>query len=145
MARSSPKNYMAIFWMISFVMIQSSFAAPLEHWTVKIFNNMQSRQTLLLHCKSKDDDLGHQFLKIGEQFSWRFRENLWQTTLFWCYMQNQHTNFMSLEVFWPESHYFFSKRCDGGVCTWSVRDDGIYLKNASLNKFELQAKWKITP
>lgn len=132
--------------VFAFVMVESCFGAPLEHWTVQIFNNMQSHQTLSLHCKSKDDDLGQQNLKFGEQFSWRFRENLWQTTLYWCNMSNQHGH-ISLKVFWPESasDAWLSYRCNGQACIWSAQDDGIYLKNVPENKFEIQAKWDLTP
>ncbi|KAE8650839.1 hypothetical protein Csa_023860, partial [Cucumis sativus] len=46
-------------------------------------------ETLSIHCKSKDDDLGLHYLDIGKQFTWSFRENLWSSTLFWCYIRNQ--------------------------------------------------------
>lgn len=140
MARSL-KYGMTLLLVSTFIMVESCFASPLEHWSVQVFNDMQSHQTLSLHCKSKDDDLGQQNLRIGEQFSWRFRVNLWQTTLYWCYMHNQHSH-VALEVFWPESHMFLSRRCKDNGCIWYARDDGIYLKNVPENKFELQAKWQ---
>lgn len=140
---------MALLWMISLLfvtMIQSScFAAPLDYWTVQISNDMESRRDLRLRCQSKEEFLGQQNLKFGEEFSWRFQENLSQTTLYWCYMENQYNNFVTLRMFWPEADYFLSKRCEGRVCIWSARDDGVYLKNASLNKFELEAPWNIAP
>ncbi|KAF3613878.1 hypothetical protein FXO38_26746 [Capsicum annuum] len=38
-----------------------------------------------IHCRSKDDDLGTQFLYPGpEGFHWHFKENLVQTTKFKC-------------------------------------------------------------
>lgn len=139
----TPKSCLALLWIFAFVMVQSCFAAPLERWTVQIFNDMQSHQTLILRCKSKDDDLGQQNLKFGEQFSWKFRVNLWQTTLYWCSLHNQHSH-VSFEAFWPESDDWLSYRCDGQTCIWSVRDDGIYLKNVPQNKFELQTKWELS-
>lgn len=136
---------MALFWVIMalLAMVQTSFAAPFQHWTVQISNDMQSKQTLFLHCKSKDNDLGQQNLGFEQTFSWKFRENLWQTTLYWCYMHKKEQNHIALEVFWPESESksWLSHRCEGEGCFWSVRDDGIYVKNNPENKFEFHAKW----
>lgn len=123
------------------IVIQTSHGAPLERWTVEITNEMQGL-TLLLHCKSKDDDLGKQILKQGQNFSWKFRENLWQNTLYWCYMTNGQ-NHVSLEVFWPESasNPYLAYRCSDNVCYWSARNDGIYIYNVPEHKFDLHAKW----
>ncbi|XP_058221911.1 S-protein homolog 5-like [Rhododendron vialii] len=40
---------------------------------------------LRVHCKSKDDDIGTHTLSNGEEFQWRFRPNIFRTTLFYCY------------------------------------------------------------
>lgn len=137
---------MFFFWLVTvalLVMVERSIATPLEHWGVRISNDMQSKQTLFLHCKSKDDDLGRLNLGFAQSFSWRFKVNLWQTTLYWCYMRKKEPNHIALEVFWPESisKSWLSHRCQGNRCFWSVRDDGIYVKNIPENKFELHAKW----
>ncbi|CAK9323602.1 unnamed protein product [Citrullus colocynthis] len=124
------------------MVIETSLGAPFEHWGVEVSNEMQNGQTLFLQCKSKDDDLGKQYLKHGQKFSWKFRENLWQNTLYWCYMSNDH-NHVSLEVFWPESasNPWLAYRCRDNVCYWSARNDGIYIYNVPENKFEFHSKW----
>ncbi|MED6198403.1 hypothetical protein PIB30_066014 [Stylosanthes scabra] len=52
--------------------------------SVEIQNVLEGRDDLTIHCKSKDDDLGVQYLKPRENFSFRFRPNIFGTTLFFC-------------------------------------------------------------
>ena len=79
-------------------------------WEVTILNKMNGL-AMLVHCKSKDDDLGEHQIGPGGNFNWSFRENFWQTTLYWC-------NFKSIlghasgEVFWPEKRNWLGARCD---------------------------------
>lgn len=137
------KYCMALVWVLALlIMLKICLASPFERWSVQVSNDMKSGEKLFLHCKSKDDDLGKHYMTTGQQFSWKFRENLWQNTLFWCYMGkiNHH---VSLEVFWPEAirDPWLRHRCQGQVCYWSARDDGIYIKNVPENKFEHHANW----
>ncbi|KAF9591266.1 hypothetical protein IFM89_003217 [Coptis chinensis] len=49
------------------------------------FRNDIGRDVLLnFHCQSGNDDLGSHTLAYGQSFSWRFHDNLIDTTLFWC-------------------------------------------------------------
>ncbi|KAF9624588.1 hypothetical protein IFM89_012010 [Coptis chinensis] len=58
--------------------------------TVSVWNQLSENSTqhtgLYLHCKSADDDLGPHVLGVGQEFKWKFYVNIWETTLFWCYM-----------------------------------------------------------
>ncbi|RDX82151.1 S-protein-like 2, partial [Mucuna pruriens] len=42
---------------------------------------------LLIHCKSRDNDLGVQLLHPNDTFGFGFRVNLFGTTLFYCSFQ----------------------------------------------------------
>ncbi|KAL7105781.1 hypothetical protein ACP275_07G066900 [Erythranthe tilingii] len=54
--------------------------------TVIVKNDLPSNfGKLEVHCASKDDDLGHRFLSSGEVFSWNFRVNIFETTLYFCH------------------------------------------------------------
>lgn len=120
---------------------QPCFAFRFSRWTVRVFNDMKNGEMLSIHCKSKDDDLGLRYLDVRTQFTWSFRENLWSSTLFWCYIRNQDDH-VSLEVFnayEPNLYY----RCKSFEYIWSIREDGIYVLNKAFdNQFELIGKWE---
>jgi hypothetical protein len=122
-------------------------------WHVQVVNGLSSGDTLFLHCKSKDDDLGMHYLQVGSEFSWHFEENFWGSTLFWCNMRTDKAH-ASLNVFWlseyEEPKYgfrfiartcecFFSTKC---TCIWTAKDDGIYLLNIPENKEIFMHKWE---
>lgn len=54
---------------------------------VVIRNEMDTNTSVAVHCKSKNDDLGIQTLQIGQSFRFKFRVNLFRTTLFFCNFQ----------------------------------------------------------
>ncbi|KDO65854.1 hypothetical protein CISIN_1g046903mg, partial [Citrus sinensis] len=101
---------------------------PTKTWHVHVVNNLSNNQTLFLHCKSKDDDLGEHKLTTGTESNWKFKENFFQTTL---------------SVFWNED--FFQFRCRYKDCIWTAKDEGIYLKNIPEGRDELWQKWKQPP
>ncbi|WOG94708.1 hypothetical protein DCAR_0314005 [Daucus carota subsp. sativus] len=43
-----------------------------------------NKPSLLLHCKSKDNDLGFHTLDLNQVYGWSFNMNIWSSTLFWC-------------------------------------------------------------
>lgn len=122
----------------------NSWAWPMEKWNVHVANQMGDVRTLVTHCKSKDDDLGIHDVSPGSDFNWSFKVNIAGTTLFWCYVHNdhQHANF---QVFWVENeektswlHY----RCRWKSCIWVAKDDGIYIRNSPESRDEIQHQWE---
>ncbi|XP_023549414.1 S-protein homolog 1-like [Cucurbita pepo subsp. pepo] len=102
---------------------------------------------IMVHCKSRDDDLGVHYLPHrGDDYHFGFNVNVWQSTLFWCKVEKQNT-YISFESFWTEvRHTWLRDRCqDGsvGTCIWKVKDDGIYLRNNAANTEELVHTWII--
>lgn len=115
---------------------------PLPTWHIHVVNGL-SNDTLSVHCKSKDNDLGNQNLvHRGDEFQWTFKVNFWGTTLFWCYLEKPHFN-VSFEAYWVEKHEpWLNSRCYNNNCIWTAKDDGIYLKNNPTNVDELVHEWK---
>ncbi|XP_022931006.1 S-protein homolog 1-like [Cucurbita moschata] len=135
------RSCLALLLVLAFVMSESCFAYRFDAWRIRVFNDMSHGETLKIHCKSKDDDLGRQTLKVGNNIKWEFRENVWLTTLFWCNIYSPHGH-AALEVFNSRDPVLYF-RCHGFVCIWSIRDDGIYVRNSSQNNnYELIAKWE---
>ncbi|KAF8394204.1 hypothetical protein HHK36_020411 [Tetracentron sinense] len=90
---------------------------------VHVQNQLGEGTTLVLHCQSKDDDLGVHLLGFYEEFQWSFDVNIWGNTLFYCdfvfgNVQGHYNIFVSDR----DAH---DARCDGG-CFWGVRPDGLY-------------------
>ncbi|MBA0844825.1 hypothetical protein Goarm_022543, partial [Gossypium armourianum] len=75
-------------------------------WHVHAVNDLSDGKILLVHCKSKDDNLGIHNLTVGSEFSWKFKQQILGATLFWCYMA--YDNFYaSFDVFWVTERYDF--------------------------------------
>lgn len=138
--------------ILLFVLINTCFAESKEQgvepkrqgvgskWEVVIYN-YQTNSSLWIHCKSKDDDLNEHKLEMKGKYSWNFKENFWQTTLFWCNFSswNGHASF---EVFWPEKREWLSARCAYYSCRWVATNDGFFLVNIPDRKLELLHHWK---
>lgn len=113
---------------------------PFSAWKVTITNNIDSN--VVVHCKSKDNDLGKQVIKQGGKYFWKFKENIWSTTLFWC---NFRSNFgeVSGEVFWPENGSRLTDQCVNNNCIWFVQVGGVFLYSNHPSKvFHTKYTWK---
>ena len=119
---------------------ESKIQRPESNWVVTIYN-LQTNSTLQAHCKSKDDDLGDHIINIKGQYGWGFKENFWQTTLFWCNFSslNGHASF---EVFWPEKEEWLESRCKSGICKWVATDEGFSFENIPKNTMEFLHPWE---
>nr|KJB26087.1 hypothetical protein B456_004G224600 [Gossypium raimondii] len=100
-------------------------------WHLHVVNGLSNGRILLVHCKSKDDDLGIHNLTADTEFTWKFKPNFFGGTLFWCYMA--HSNFHAAFDAFRENDDFFQE-CNYGDCIWTAKDDGIYLRNGKLDK-----------
>lgn len=120
------------------------FGLPIHTYHLHVVNQLSGNQDLLVHCKSKNNDLGIHHLGIGNEFKWDFRENYWGNTLFWCFVstEQKHTQF---NAFWPEKdHHWLRDRCgkSSRQCSWIVKDDGIYLWNVPGSLLDFVYKWQ---
>ncbi|GMN20758.1 hypothetical protein TIFTF001_047166 [Ficus carica] len=90
---------------------------------VVITNYLPNNQSLTLHCKSKDDDLGvHVLPPNGGSFRWLFRMNFWHTTLYFCSL-NWSNGAVVFDAYRAKRDY--NKRCNFD-CDWNVFEDGIH-------------------
>ncbi|KAH7856421.1 hypothetical protein Vadar_001199 [Vaccinium darrowii] len=120
-------------------------------WTVVVRNELSHHKKLFIHCKSADDDLGGHWLGHWAERDWSFKQNFWETTLFWCFMRKDdgHSH-ASFDVFWddpgrPENKGVepFFIACGYKRCLWVARDNGIYLLNHFSNKeTQFRHAWK---
>ncbi|KZV29411.1 hypothetical protein F511_18529 [Dorcoceras hygrometricum] len=87
---------------------------------IYVINELPPNSSLLVHCASGNDDLGYHTLSPTQVFTWKFCENIFKTTLFFCHLwwgdkQNSFDAFES-NYHWFRYHKF----------SWYARADGIY-------------------
>ncbi|XP_023001658.1 S-protein homolog 74-like [Cucurbita maxima] len=119
---------------------ESKVQLPFSRWQVTIYNHMID-STLMVHCKSKDNDLGRHEIKQGDNYFLKFKENIWQTTQFWCHFSSKYGQ-VTGDVFWPEEGSRLSDECNDHNCVWSAQDGGIFLLRGSINSYQLAYPWK---
>ncbi|CAN0864840.1 S-protein homolog 1 [Linum grandiflorum] len=113
----------------------------LSYHHVYIANGLPDGKDLLVHCQSKDDDLGLQNLLPGTSFKWQFRlEFQAGETLFHCYLapgnDDRHASFEAFNG----GHY---KQYEFGSNTvWIAKDDGVYVNLADKKTDSLVYKWE---
>ena len=107
-------------------------------WHVYIVNELSNNQNLFTHCKSTEDDVGIQNLSPGSNTTWSFRTDFFHSTLFWCHVRKDNAS-ASIEVFWYDARLF--NKCNWKNCIWIAKDDGIYLKDLSVDTDELHYRW----
>lgn len=95
-----------------------------QNYQVHVMNNIvNSRDEVIVHCKSADNDLGQHFLDSGDDWGWKFRVNFFRSTLFFCDLQWGAVQ-KRFAAFDTDS---ISIECEQtSTCFWSVRVEGIY-------------------
>lgn len=137
----SLKNQVLVFLVASALALAAS--KPFSKWEIHIKNELKNGQAMFVHCKSKDNDLGEHTLATGTEFKWDFKVNLWDTTLFWCYLRKPNGHEMTFDAFWVEKRTEWLRvKCDDNICNWTAEDNGIYLKDNSENLDEFVHYWK---
>ncbi|PQM37544.1 uncharacterized protein Pyn_28287 [Prunus yedoensis var. nudiflora] len=108
-------------------------------WHVYVVNGLNDNQTLLVHCNSKEDDLGIQNLSQGANTTWSFRTNFVHSTLFGCYMSKANAH-AALKVFWQDIYLF--QKCNWKNCIYIAKDDGVYIKDFPNDCDVFAKKWE---
>jgi len=102
-------------------------------YEVHIFSWLPDNTDLLeFRCQSKDDDLGYHKLHVGEGYYWKFKDNFFGNTLFFChfYWQKKEKVF---DVFNKDIECNIVAFGTTHKCYWLVKADGFYLSNYKAN------------
>lgn len=105
--------------------------------TVRVHNKFGHNITV--HCKSKNNDLGYHNLPNGGVFEWKFRPNLWGTTLFFCGLKCKNRK----GVFNLYVNDRDSKRCR--ECVWIVNKNGVRGYNKEGGDEQIWFRWVSKP
>lgn len=136
MNRVMPKHSISlwIYILVSFLYLTTCFSKLHVHITSHLPKNSSFLiSSLLLHCRSADDDLGYHSLNFNEFYTWAFRMNFWETTLYYCdyWWANKHAAFHAFDSnIWnlvpPNEtgvdHYYYHVETDGFYFwLWSLK------------------------
>ncbi|XP_057432804.1 S-protein homolog 5-like [Lotus japonicus] len=102
--------------------------------TVTVENHIG--QSVNVHCWSSEDDVGQHNLGDGQNFSWSFKVNFWETTKFVCTLK---WNNMEKTV------TIYRARDDKPLCARKclqhIRPDGLYFYHEYEVKLEKRYTW----
>lgn len=120
---------MTKYLLIVFVLFSNTFYGGLGCFLkppaqVHVTNNLPPNSNLLVHCSSKNDDLGYHTLGVNQEYSFSFCV-IPLTTLFSCRLSwaNKTTGFEAYNAKWNDN------RCAGHTekCYYEAKIDGVYL------------------
>lgn len=101
---------------------------------VRVVNKLGSGMIMNIHCQSHDNDLGYLAVPDGLEVEWKFSVNIWGTTLFYCDVQWDNSNWHHFVAY---SYEWYSNRCQT-ECSWLISKDGqLFLYNQELGNWDL--------
>ena len=109
-----------MFVVVRCVLLLSMLTLTWANNHVFITNNLEGREDLNIHCKSKDDDLGPHVLHINQYFRITFQPNFFFGTLFFCSFQWGNGPLFHFDVYDQNTDYY---KCDAD-CKWYVHKNG---------------------
>lgn len=94
---------------------------------VKITSRMET--VLAVHCRSKNDDIGHVNLYTNDPLQWHFKPSIFGNTLFYCTFDYGFLH-KTIDVF-NEKKYgsCVTHNPPSTICYWEVRLDGFYFNH----------------
>lgn len=135
--KSSPTLLMIL------LLLSSEYAEAFYFKKVHVYvtNKLQGGKTLTVSCKSKDDDLGVHKLAHNQTFEWSFRNNIWDSTLFWCHMgwykKGNKLVYSKYNIYKATRDQI---RCFKR-CYWSILDAGLYSFSDPKESWEKLYNW----
>ncbi|KAK8480447.1 hypothetical protein V6N13_130313 [Hibiscus sabdariffa] len=128
--------------LLAFSLLHLSFVESVWffNYHIHVRNDLPSRNSpphqpnLLLHCKSKNKDIGDRPMTTGQDYTWDTKINFFRTTLFFCnarWVGHKSRIFDAFKAVRDED------RCSvyHSSCMWSVRVDGIYFSRDNVTWF----------
>ncbi|CAN0897800.1 S-protein homolog 1 [Linum grandiflorum] len=97
-------------------------------WTythVHVINELSKSKPLLVHCKSKDDDMGIHWVGPNGEYEWRFKPKIFGNTLFWCHVKKRDKEIV-YKAYWEDNHDNDRQYMDH--VRWVAKEDGLYLR-----------------
>ncbi|KAK9149143.1 hypothetical protein Scep_007900 [Stephania cephalantha] len=135
--------FLIVLASISIDSTASSLIGKKKH--VHVVNNIKSASNrIYVHCKSRDNDLGDQYLPLNKEFQWSFRDNIMGTTLFFCTINWKNVHDKRRYGLVYDSYVALKTKCDTD-CIWSARSDGVYFYEEDSKSYVFKYYWNVIP
>ncbi|ESQ36457.1 hypothetical protein EUTSA_v10009662mg, partial [Eutrema salsugineum] len=91
---------------------------PFWPYTIVKMTNCLDGPSFTVHCKSKDDDLGVHNVSFKTDYHFKFKTNIWKSTLFFCSFKwkNQFKWFDIFDAVRDQDLCY--------QCNWTIKADG---------------------
>ncbi|KAK9280100.1 hypothetical protein L1049_013785 [Liquidambar formosana] len=134
--------------LVVFVLVALSFrqysqvsGLLLSKVRVTLINQLESEQSLTLHCRSKDDDLGRHVIPFMHAYEWKFYVNFWGTTLFWCNFWWRDADGTLIDGSFKIYEYERDEDICFNMCVWGIHENGLLLYHKFVDKWEKLYRW----
>ncbi|CAN1144135.1 S-protein homolog 74 [Linum perenne] len=139
-----PASVLVIALLLATIPQSSASIWPYIH--VHITNEL-ANETMLVHCKCSDHDLGHQFVTVGAMFEWRFKPHVFKKTHWRCYLAADKTRYMYFDAYNNGSLMSDGIGLEGDYNNlyYSVKEDGLYVRDADTGADNFSQGWDTVP
>lgn len=102
---------------------------------VRVTNNLGVAKDLVLHCQSKNDDLGVHTIPFKGNYEFGFRPGFWGTTQFFCSMS------------WPSQFHYFDIYIENrdrplcNTCLWDITEQHPCMFNYKTGRYDICYEW----
>ncbi|KAK2972827.1 hypothetical protein RJ640_028355 [Escallonia rubra] len=121
--------------VLFFTSLRNGVAIPKKTW-VRVINVLGADSPLTTRCHSNEDNFGETVLQFEQAVQWRFRPNIWGTTVFKCYLEWAHGK-GEYNVY----EWHIDEVCDDD-CEWFVRPQGPCLQSKVQPGQEVCMPWE---
>ncbi|KAJ8646941.1 hypothetical protein MRB53_008689 [Persea americana] len=102
----------------------------------RIVNRLGGGNSINVHCKSGNDDLGLNTVEDGGEYWFRFHINFTGTTLFCCTVSSKFGR-IDFDAFDTLRDWF---RCDP-ECSWVITKQGLKGYNLHFSNWDIKRPW----
>ncbi|CAN1269902.1 S-protein homolog 4 [Linum perenne] len=137
---STTSQLIILVLQILILLLLLSPTPTIQYTHVYVTNELGAKESLIVHCQSKDDDLGIHHLSDGATYTWRFRPYfILLETLFWCYVAPVHSavhvHFDAYidnqdSIFYYKDHIY-----------WVVNRKGVCIKDNNSGEISVMYNW----
>lgn len=107
--------------LVLFLVLRLSESMVLDRVGASVVNRLGHERILNIHCKPRDNDLGFRKIPDGFEADWSFNVNIWGTTLFYCTVMWNDSNWHHFVAY---SYKHDVDRC-ATKCVWTIEEDGL--------------------